>query len=242
MLSPLAVIFALPEEVRPLLKASKILKKEKIGSTLLMEAEFSGKRVVFCQTGTGMNRAHEGIERAIERFHPSMILSVGYAGASDATLKTGDLVIPSEIRSETPTDHFKTDGRLRESLEKAARDEGMNFRSGLLVTLWKIAGQKQKKHWREKGMEAVDMETAALIAVAMKSRVPFISLRAVFDTLEQELPFGETPADETKPISFLFKHPMAIFQVPRLFRMNRLCQKNLARVVGRFISSVSSHP
>ena len=230
-----ALIFALREEVSPLLKESKILTRILAKPAILMEAEFRGRKIIFCQTGIGMNHAHEGVEKLLAHFQPSLVLSVGYAGGTDPVLKTGDLVLASEIRSETPTDHFKTDPKAREMVERLIREERVPYKTGPLVTLWKMAGPEEKKAWQQKGLLAVDMETAAIAAVAAKQRVPFVSLRTIFDTLNEELPFPEPTVEPPNPLALVLKNPKTLLQFPKFFRMNQLCQKNLARVIARFI-------
>lgn len=230
----LAIVYALREEVKPLLKESRVAAKLLLKPTVLTQADFRGKTVVFCQTGVGMNPAHEGIEKLLSHFQPSLILSVGYAGAAHPELKTGDLVLASEIRSEA-NDRFQTDQKNREAMELLIREEQIPYRIGPLLTAWKMAKKEDKEKAGRSGVLAIDMETAAAAAVAAKKGCPFLSLRVIFDTLDDELPFLEGTADENNPLAFLVKNPKSIFSIPKFFRMNQTCQRNLARVISRFI-------
>lgn len=239
MLEFLAIIYALREEVKPLLKEGRVAAKLLLKPTVLTQADFRGKPVVFCQTGVGMNPAHEGVERLLSHFQPSLILSVGYAGAAHPELKTGDLVIANEIRSEAK-DRFQTDQKNREVMELLIREEQIPYRIGPILTLWKMADAETKKKAGQSGVLAVDMETAAAAAVAAKKGIPILSLRVIFDPLDEELPFFEATANEGNPLSFLVKNPKAILNVPKYFRMNQTCQRNLARVVSRFIDGYGS--
>lgn len=232
--NPLAIVFALREEIKPLLKESMTLSQIRIKSTILSKSVFRGTPVIFCQTGIGMNHAHEGVERLIETCHPSLILSAGYAGATESTLRTGDLLLTSEIRSEAG-DSFRPDPEGRGLLEELIREEQLAYRSSPLLTRWKMANRGEKMRLGQSGVIAVDMETAAAAAVASKMKTPFLSLRAVFDTLEDEIPFGDPVADESRPLQFLIKNPKSILSIPKFFRMNQVCQRNLSRVLARFI-------
>jgi adenosylhomocysteine nucleosidase len=234
---PLALVYALSEEVKPILQESRILARILQKSTLLMEAEFRDEPVVFCRTGVGMGCAHEGTERLLDHFQPSSILSVGFAGGTDPALQTGDLIVATEIRSETPTDHFATNAAGRELLETLIREEQLNYRTGPLMTLWKMARRGDKETAGRNGILAVDMETAAIAAVAAKKRLPFLSLRAIFDPVDEELPFTEPYTNETNPIGFILKNPRALLKIPKYFRMNQICQKNLAKILTRVIDS-----
>ena len=233
--SSVALVFAIRGEIKPILKESRILSEILMGPTILSKVEFRGSPLLLCQTGIGLSAAHEGTERLLGHFQPSRILSVGYAGGADPSLKTGDLVIPAEIRSETPTDHFKTDPKGREMLVMLSEEERIPYKIGPLLTLWKVADGKEKAKWGEKGALAVDMETAAVAAVAAKKKIPFLSLRVIFDTPTDELPFPKETPRSSNLLPLLLKNPRAILEIPRFFRMHQACQRNLIKVVARFI-------
>jgi adenosylhomocysteine nucleosidase len=235
----IAIVYALREEVKPLLKEGKTLTKILLKPTVLEQAEFRGKSVVFCQTGVGMNPAHEGIEKLFSHFQPSLILSVGYAGAAHPELKTGDLILANEIRSESGDRFIIGTQHAVSLLEQIIQEEQIPYRIGLLLTVWKMAGQEGKKKAGQSGALAVDMETAATAAVTAKKGISILSLRTIFDPLDEELPFLEGPADENNPLAFLIKSPKSILNIPKYFRMNQICQKNLARVIARFIDCYS---
>ena len=232
---PLAIAFALQEEVRPLLQDSKVLIEMLRRPSILRHSEYRGIPLLFCRTGVGMNPAHEGIEFLLDHYQPRLILSVGYAGGTDHALKTGDLLLASVILSETATDHFAPNAQARDRLEQLIREEKVPYQKGPLATLWRVATRDTKQEWGRRGTMAVDMETAAAAAVAIKNRIPFVSLRAIFDTVEEELPFPEPIEGEPRTGSFFIKNPKSILKIPRYLRMSQICQKNLVQVVSRFI-------
>ncbi len=149
--------------------------------------------VLFCRTGIGIARAHEATERFLEGSTPDLVLSVGYAGAADPTLRTGDLVLPTEIRSETPSDRFRTDPRWRGEIERLLKEHQIPYKSGPLKTAWNLVGKRQKEEWGREGVVAVDMESAAVAAVVEKRGIPFVSLRVIFDILEEEFSIVRIP-------------------------------------------------
>ncbi|HEX5037330.1 MAG TPA: hypothetical protein VFX30_09260 [bacterium] len=231
-----AVVYALTDEVRPLLKEASIRTKIITKSAILQFAQFRGVDVVFCRTGVGIANAHEAAERLLEHAKPGIVLSIGCGGATHPDLKTGDLVLPPEIRSETPTDRFLPDEGERKNMEVLIREESIPYRSGPLLTAWKMAGKTAKEELGSKGVACVDMETAAVAAIAEKAGVPLLALRAIFDSLEEEYPSDE-PYDEDHPISYLLRNPKVILKIPRYAKASALCRKNLFRVVSRFIDA-----
>jgi len=235
---PLAIVYALTDEVKPLLKESSIRTKIITKPALLQFAVFRGREVVFCRTGVGIANAHEAAERLLEHATPALVLSAGCAGAAHPDLRTGDLVLPDEIRSETPTDRFLTSEKERSELERLIREEDLPYRVGPLTTLWNIAGKSAKEEIGSKGAACVDMETAAVAAVAEKAGIPLVSLRVIFDPLEEEFPSKE-PYDEDHPVSYLLRNPKVLLKLPRYAKAGALCRKNLFTVVSRFIDSRS---
>jgi nucleoside phosphorylase len=236
---PLALVYALTDEVKPLLKESSIRTKIITKPALIQFAAFRGVDVAFCRTGVGIANAHEAAERLFEHASPSLVLSAGCAGAAHPDLKTGDLVLASEIRSETPTDRFLTSEMDRTDIERLIREEDLPYRTGPLMTLWNIAGKSAKEDAGAKGAACVDMETAAVAAIAEKAGVPLVSLRTIFDPLEEEFPSQE-PYDEEHPVSYLLRNPRVLWRIPRYAKASALCQGNLFRVISRFIDSRSS--
>lgn len=229
-----ALIYALTDEVKPLLKEASLEEKVALKSTTLQFGKFRGVDVVFCRTGIGMANAHEGAECLFEHAKPDLVLSLGCAGAAHPDLETGDVVLPQEIKSETPSDRFLTAEADRIDLERLLREEQIPYSVGNLMTLWKLAGKRAKEEAGAKGAACVDMETAAIAAIAEKSSTPFVSLRVIFDTIEEEIPSAE-PFDEDHPVLYLLRHPAYLSKIPRYAKAARLCRNRLHRIAGRFI-------
>lgn len=239
--APIAIVFALREEVLPLLKESSVESRilEKTASLTL--ASFRGVPLIFCQTGVGMANAHEATEILLRRSKPAIIISTGCCGSTQQDLIPGDLILASEILSETPTDCFKTDEAGTDGIEKMIREEDLPYRKGPLLTVWSMAGSSKKKEVGLRGSLGLEMETAAVAAIASKETVPFVSLRAVFDPMDEEIPCKE-PFDENHPISFLLKNPGMILKIPTYARWSRLCQTRLTKILSRFIDCYGRSP
>ena len=233
----IAILYALQEEIRPFLRQLKIVEKIPKNRTILFKVIYEDRPLVLCQTGKGMVNAHKGVECLLNYCKPKLIISVGYAGATHLVLKTGDFVLADTILSETPTDHFTTDQAARNLLERTLREEKMNYKIGSLLTRWKLAGLSEKEVHHQNGVLAIDMETAAEIAVAKKNRIPFASLRVIFDPIDEELPFTDPLVDRTNPSFLIAKNPKMILKIPKYFRMNQVCQRNLVKIINGFVRS-----
>ncbi|GEM_PF-3131135 len=237
--SPIALVYALKEEVKPLLKNFQVKDQLSTCRLQLLRGTLEGVPTVLCRTGVGMSNAHEGAEFLLNNIQPSVVFSLGFAGACHPELKTGDLVLVNEIRSETPTDRFLVDEVWKKKLEGALQKTNLSYREGSVLTSWKLAGQNGKAKWGKEGISAIDMETAAIAAVVRKVKIPFLSLRAIFDPLEESLPFTDPMPKEINPALFVLKNPKMLLKIPKYFRMNQVCQKNLAQVVVSFLKNQS---
>lgn len=203
-----ALIYALDDEIKP------FLKKNREGSSLIL-----------CQCGIGMGNAHEATEKLIDLHHPDFILSAGYAGGLQPGLKTGDIVLPTEIWCEA-SDRFQPEPLLRSQLKQEIEKLKLTLHEGPLLTVFNpLKSPEQKKEAGQRGAMAVDLETAAVAAVCSIKTIPFVALRVVFDPVEMETP-------EFEPLKVIKKMPL---QIPRLILMHRTCRKRLSMILKTFV-------
>lgn len=130
-------------------------------------AGFSHPRVALTVCGVGFDKARAAAEAAAD---PALLVSAGFCGALDATLRTGDLIAGGTIRDGR---RFEGDPRAVAAVPGARRGD----------TLW-VPDVRTKLD--APGL-AVDMESAAVAEVAAARGVPFLMLRAVLDTPDAPL-------------------------------------------------------
>jgi nucleoside phosphorylase len=158
----------------------------------------------------------------------------GVAGALSAHLRNGALFCPERVLDENG-DVYAADPAWRESIQQKLtkntvplHTEGalLSVASPLLTTAAKTAA-----HARHEAL-AVDMESAAVAAVARQRSLPFVVLRAIVDEAADAIPdalngsvdaFGHPRARHL--IAALGRHPTLIGELPRLYlRMQRATQ------------------
>ncbi|MBZ7987525.1 5'-methylthioadenosine/S-adenosylhomocysteine nucleosidase family protein [Campylobacter canadensis] len=88
---------AMPIEVDTLVANLKDKKETKVASYLFYEGKLNGKEVVIQRTLKGLTNAAAATAIAIERFHPSIIINQGTAGAIVEGLKFGTIVIGEKL-------------------------------------------------------------------------------------------------------------------------------------------------
>lgn len=137
--------------------------------------------------GIGAERAARAANRMIENGAGS-VMSIGFAGSLDPTLRSGDIVLPEQVRDDTgivePAASWR--GAVMERLAGART----RVHGGLLTSVTSIvdsAAMKSALHERD-GAVAVDMESGAILRTALEHDVPALVLRVVADTADMGVP------------------------------------------------------
>jgi adenosylhomocysteine nucleosidase len=171
-MSRIAVVAALEREVSPLIQNWKIRSCEYNGRLYKF---FENQDAVLVCGGIGPEAARRATEAIVQEFEPSLIVSVGFAGALDAKLRVGDVIEPRTVIDA------KDGSRV---------DTGSG--EGILVTYSSVAGREQKEKLRTSfGAAAVDMEAASVARGAQSRDVEFGALKVVSDDSSFDMPAME---------------------------------------------------
>ncbi len=131
--------------------------------------ELNGQRLLMVAHGPG-RLAAQAADVALRREKVQAVVSTGFCGGLDASLKAGDVFVASRIAK---------DGHSYQAAQPAA---GREFRSGALVSTDRVLGTaEEKRRLGASGASVVEMEAAAVAGRAEESGVPFYCVRAVMD-------------------------------------------------------------
>jgi nucleoside phosphorylase len=123
--------------------------------------------------------------RELLKSSPEVCISTGLAGGLKADMRCGDIVAASEVALRTGGDTFRSSANLLAIAKAAgARIERKQ------VTETHIVSESSAKRALSTFGDFVDMEGYYILQVVSGTRVPAISVRAISDTLEQNLPSG----------------------------------------------------
>lgn len=176
-----AIVAALEREVSRLTRTCRRVPQEYEGRSFVFFEQDDA--VVVCG-GIGLDAARRASEAVIALYRPTLLQSVGFAGALDADLRVGDLFTPSVVIDAR-------DGS-RVQIQHKGKDEDKNEdgrREHSLVTFMAVAGAKQKASLSHAyGAKAVDMEAAAVAAAAHAHGIPFSATKVISDDSSFELP------------------------------------------------------
>jgi adenosylhomocysteine nucleosidase len=164
-----AIVAALEREVRPLIKHWRAVEREHDGRKFTF---FEKGNVVLVCGGIGPDAARRATEAVIELYGPAEVVSAGFAGAVDSTLKVGAVFVPARVVDSQ-------DG------SSAPTYTG----TGVMVSCASMAGPEQKaKLANAFGAQAVDMEAAAVARGTQARGVRFLAVKAISDENDFSLP------------------------------------------------------
>jgi adenosylhomocysteine nucleosidase len=141
-------------------------------------------------SGMGPHNAMRAAERLLA-CGVARLANWGVAGALDATLSAGDVLIADRIRYTSEDPGFATDADANERLA-AALSTALHVRRGALWSTPQPVATPSEKHAlaERSGAIAVDMEAAPVAAVALRAKLPFVAVKAICDPAARELPAG----------------------------------------------------
>ena len=199
---------ALEREVRPLVNRWRRNEKEHAERRFRF---FENDAAVLVCGGMGAEPARRAAEAVIALYAPSVVYSVGYAGALDPQLKVGNLLRPARVINAADGSSVQIAGG-----------------KGVLVSYGLVASAPQKAKVREAfGAEAVDMEAAAVARAAEARGIGFAALKVISDEFNFEFPAMERFVDsegrflETRFAAFAALRPWLWPRVIRLARDSR---------------------
>jgi adenosylhomocysteine nucleosidase len=164
-----ATVTALEREVKDLTKHAKRVEREYGGRKFVF---FEHPAMVIACAGIGLEAARRAAEAVIALYHPTLLQSVGFAGALRSDLRVGDMIIPAVV----------LDARDGSRVEIAGGN-------GVLLTFMEVAGVQQKLNLAQAyGAQAVDMEAAAVAAAARAHGIAFRATKVISDGLDFSMP------------------------------------------------------
>lgn len=148
----------------------------------IIEGESGNKLVAMIVGGTGREQARGATELLVAGHRPRWVVSAGFAGALNPSLKRYGIALPDEV-IDLEGNRYAVDSFSREGV--AHRPVG-----GRLLTVDELVRTAAEKAvLREQyGADLVDMESSAVAAVCQARGSRFLSIRVISDEAEVDLP------------------------------------------------------
>ena len=188
----IGLVFALPYEIRPMVDRCRDVRKTIGHRFVLYEGTLGERRLALVQAGVGAKRAGAATEALLNGHQPRWIVAAGFAGSLSDEVRTGDLVMATEVADESGA-VLAIDMRLGSEPASAAAGEGSRparVHTGRLLSVDRIIRAAEEK--RAVGIKhaalAVDMESMAVARVCRDRQVRFLAVRVISDDLSHDLP------------------------------------------------------
>ena len=191
---------------------------------------------------SGIGReAAERAARSLVEAGVAALMTFGMAGGLDPALKAGSVVLPCELISADGT-RFVAFRSWRERVAGAVSPLRAMSAGNLLASARAIDTPAEKSAaFRDTGAVAVDMESAAVAAIAARHNLPFIAVRVIVDTAADTLPRAVVNASRAgqvqvgRLIAGLIVAPGEIAALIRLAQRYRIAMRSL-RAIGAHLA------
>jgi adenosylhomocysteine nucleosidase len=207
----------------------------------VFKANFGANEVTVLLTGIGGENAEKAMLTLPIEMH-DVCISTGLAGALEANLRPGDVVVARTSKILDRKLRVESDAVLMDlAVACGARAVNVSLTSEKVVT---TADEKQELSARG---SVVEMESSYILAAAEKHHVPAVAVRAISDAAEEDLPvdFGRI-LDSRGHLKYggLLKevglHPYRLAPLMKFAGQSRAATVSLADFLDLFISTITA--
>lgn len=178
--------------------------------------------------------------RELLRLEPDICISSGLAGGLAPDLKAGDVVVASAISLRTGGDVI----RCNSNLVSLAGEVGAQVKR-MQVTETHVVSEARAKAALGAFADFVDMESYYILQIVSGTRIPAVSIRAISDTREQNLPteIEKIVSREGRPqpmplLKLLLRRPWQIPSLVSFGANSKNATVTLADFLDRFLETL----
>jgi adenosylhomocysteine nucleosidase len=173
-MSKIAIIAAMEREISPLVRG---WQRGTLPSGQREFPCFERDGIVAVVSGIGCKNAEQAARAVVAQYRPSILISVGLAGALIRSLKAGSIFTPNVVVDAV------------DGAEYRCTADSNHVSGGVLVSAGEIAGAEAKQELvnRFHGL-VVDMEAAGVAKVAQQEQVGFRCVKAISDEADFIMP------------------------------------------------------
>lgn len=200
----IGIIGAMEEETRILLQSLEQSETKEIAGSTYLSGVIDDVPVTLVQSGIGKVNAAVATTILLHEFKTDVVINTGSAGAIATGLKIGDVVLSNrlayhdadarvfgydmgQIPQMPPA--YEADAELVRVMNQAAEQAGLQTLTGEIVTGDSFVSAREslqtiKEHFPD--ALVTEMEGAAIAQVCWRFNVPFVVVRAVSDSADEE--------------------------------------------------------
>jgi adenosylhomocysteine nucleosidase len=230
---PIAFVFAMPMERRPLVRRLK-LRRTTIGDVPVHRGRLGDREVVAVATGMGTTLARQGTARLLDAVEVERVVVVGITGAIVEETALGTVIVPEVVVSSA------TGAEFRPAPLGLGAPTGTMWTTDELLTDPEVLADLKAR-----GVVSLDMETAAIAEVCEGRGVAWSVVRVISDrahdgSVDAEV-FALSNQDGTPNpraiVRYLVRHPA---RIPALLRLGRGADRARVEAVDVAVRAVES--
>ncbi|HEX9732132.1 MAG TPA: hypothetical protein VGG06_09105 [Thermoanaerobaculia bacterium] len=182
-----AVVAPLREELGPLLR--QVADVRRIGLHRY-SGRLGSRELVLGWTGDGWSAARAGLAALLAAHRPSRLVVLGVAGGLSPGLDAGSLAVACEVRDGDGVAPAPDPEWIVRAVELAGAREAVVFSHDRILVRADEKAELGRRLLAESAADAavVDLETAVYARTAAAHGVPYTAIRAVSDTVDEDLP------------------------------------------------------
>lgn len=243
--APVALIAALPEEIKPLLARVGFTRREQVAGFPLHRCRLGDHELILLRSGMGPKNAAEATHALLNSTRPKLIINFGLGGGVAPGPRVADLVLATRLLVSSGGEFHEQAGLTLSLVDGfLAATASRNCRRGTFITAGETMPKAALREALPTGTETplLEMETAAIARVADEHGIPLLAIRAVSDDCNEELGFTVAEfCDEnlqirpSKVLLAILKNPWIIPQLIRLARDSKLAAEALAAAIASYL-------
>lgn len=246
----IAIFAAMETEITYLKKTMIIVSTTAYKSGRLYQGKIASQDCLLMVTGVGKRHAQQATEFITEKYPVDILISTGFAGALNSKSRVGDIVIYSRINCEaepsaSPDNILTSDSGLMDKALKSGENQVIRTILGQGVTIAQVCATKEAKYnlGQVFNADAVDMESFWIGEIAGKKGLPFLTVRSISDSAQDDLSFlnnivVKSQVKPLKALSYFVCHPAQIKISADFFFNFREAARNLAVFMPRLVQNL----
>jgi len=246
----IAVITAMPEETRAILKTAESAESVQIGHLKAFRCRVREYDLLLVEAGMGFKNATAAAGALLGTAHPDLLISAGLCGGIAPELRVGDVAVSAELC-------IVANGAVQQvpvEIAPAAHNfiahqsaAGARVFASLFAGTPSIMAKNQLAALLPPGTPypVVEMESGAIAGVAAENGIPFMGIRTVSDPADEELGFsleeftdGNLRIRPHKVALTILRKPWIMPQLIRLARNSRIASDSLSQAIAQLLQSL----
>ncbi|MEY4703941.1 MAG: hypothetical protein RL042_137 [Nitrospirota bacterium] len=253
-MNPIAIFVATRWELQAVRRALATDRVSMIAGVRCHIGQRGDRSYWLIQTGVGPEAASMAARGVLKEQAMSLAISTGFACAL-APAQVGDLILGTAVSSADFEGAWTMRGEpvlcdeaVRSGFFAVAQSAGIVARVGTVVSVPTVVWQAEGKRRLRRLTDAVglDMESAAVAAVAQERGVPMAIVRTVSDLVDEDLPLDFNlflrPTGWLQGMLVLIRRPSSFVGLNRLRKQSRVAADRLTEWFQHYADSEGASP